>query len=68
MHLILNFLSDIGHVETQDHLTRQVTNVRKQPAGVVKVLWLSVGIEVEDTSAIFLGRYLFISSKRLIYK
>lgn len=70
MHLILNFLSDIGHVETQDHLTRQVTNVRKQPAGVVKVLvlWLSVGVEVEDTSAIFLGRYLFISSKRLIYK
>lgn len=55
---------------TQDHLTHQLIDVRKQPSGTAKVLgpWLTEGVEVEDTSVIFLGRYLFISSKRLIYK
>lgn len=57
-------------MEIQDHLTHQLTDVRRQPSGAVKMLgpWLTEGVEVEDTSAIFLGRYLFIYSRRLIYK
>lgn len=57
-------------MEIQDHLTHQLTDVRRQPSGAVKMLgpWLTEGVEAEDTSAIFLGRYLFIYSRRLIYK